>query len=318
MGIARYLKEIGRGREGARALGEPEARDLMEQVLDGRISEAERGAFAIAMRIKGETTQELAGFTDAAAARCIALPANSRTPVLLASYNGARKLPNLTPLLALLLAQQGVPVLVHGAVDDPVRVTTHTLFRTLGLPIARDAAGVQDAWARDEPAFMPIDALCPPLATLLALRWTIGLRNPGHTVAKLLAPRGAPCLRVVSYTHPEYAAAHTEFLQHTGAHALLLRATEGEPVADPRRLPRLDVFMGGVLRPELGRPAHEGVLSELPLLPRERDAATTAVYVQSAVSGETPVPGPLREQVDVLLRAWQLLDQSAAARERSA
>ncbi|MBA2722414.1 MAG: DNA-binding protein YbiB [Methylibium sp.] len=317
MGIAHYLKEIGRGREGARSLGEPQARDLMEQVLDGRISEAERGAFAIAMRIKGETTQELAGFTEAAAARCIALP-DSRPPVLLPSYNGARKLPNLTPLLALLLAQQGVPVLVHGAADDPVRITTHALFLTLGLPVARDADDVQDAWARQEPVFMPTDVLCPPLAALLRLRWTLGLRNPGHTVAKLLAPRGAACLRVVSYTHPEYGAAHTAYLQHARADALLLRGTEGEPVADPRRLPRLDVFAEGVLRPELGRAAHEGVLSELPLLPRSRDAPTTAVYVQAVVSGEMPVPGPLREQVEVLVRAWQLLDQRPGARERSA
>lgn len=317
MGIAKYLKEIGRGREGARGLGQAEARDLMEQVLDGRISEAERGAFAIAMRIKGETTEELSGFTAAAAARCIDLPGDV-PPLLLPSYNGARKLPNLTPLLALLLAQEGVPVLVHGAPDDPSRITTHTLFRTLGLPVAHDADDLRDAWARHEPVFMPIAALCPPLAALLDLRWTIGLRNPGHTVAKLLAPREAACLRVVSYTHPEYGAAHTAFLQHTHADALLLRGTEGEPVADPRRLPKLDVFIDGMPRPELGRLAREGVLSELPLLPRSHDAATTAVYMQSVVSGETPVPGPLREQVEVLVRAWQVLGERPAAQERSA
>ena len=37
---------------------------------------------------------------------------------MLPSYNGARKLPNLTALLALLLAQQGIQVLVHGVDDD--------------------------------------------------------------------------------------------------------------------------------------------------------------------------------------------------------
>ena len=62
MSISQYLKEIGRGREGARSLNETQAHDLMSQVLDRRVSEAERGAFAIAMRIKGESTEELAGF----------------------------------------------------------------------------------------------------------------------------------------------------------------------------------------------------------------------------------------------------------------
>lgn len=319
MGIASYLKEIGRGKEGARSLSEAQAHDLMSQVLDRQVSEAERGAFAIAMRIKGESTEELAGFTAAAAERTLALDGGA-VPVLLPSYNGARKLPNLTPLLALLLAQEGVPVLVHGPVHDPARVASHELFGALGLPVAHDAAGVRDAWTRHEPVFMPVADLCPALDALLALRWTLGLRNPGHTVAKLLMPRGGPVLRVVNYTHPEYGAAHTRFLQHTRAHALLLRGTEGEPVADPRRLPRLEVFIDGTPRPELGCAATEGVLAELPLLPRTGDAATTAHYIQAVVSGEKPVPAPLLAQLEVLVKVRRILQQQheLAGRERPA
>src|SRR6185295_19145424 len=113
MSIAPYIKEIGRGKEGARALTQVQAYDLMSQVLDGRVTDLEIGAFAIAMRIKGETTEELAGFLEAVQERCV--PLRPVQPmVVLPSYNGARKLPNLTALLALLLAQDGIPVLVHG------------------------------------------------------------------------------------------------------------------------------------------------------------------------------------------------------------
>ena len=55
MSIAAYIKEIGRGKDGARSLDREQADDLMSQVLDGRVSDLEIGAFAIAMRIKGET-----------------------------------------------------------------------------------------------------------------------------------------------------------------------------------------------------------------------------------------------------------------------
>lgn len=318
MSIAVYLKEIARGKEGARSLNEAQAHDLMSQVLDRQVSEAERGAFAIAMRIKGESTEELAGFTAAAAERSLALDA-ATLPVLLPSYNGARNLPNLTTLLALLLAQEGLPVLVHGPTSDPGRVTTHELFHALGLPIAHDVEDLQAAWARHEPVFMPTEVLCPALVPLLELRWTLGLRNPAHTVAKLLSPGGTPSLRVVNYTHPEYGRAHTSFLQHSRAHALLLRGTEGEPVADPRRRPQMDVFIDGAPRPELGRASHDGVLTALPLLPRSSDAARTAVYIQSTVSGEQPVPAPISDQVEVLLRARQALQQHMAlAQERLA
>ena len=115
MGISHYIKEIGRGARGAKPLARAQAADLFGQVLDGSITDLEMGAFCLAMRIKGETPEELAGFLDATHARLARFPATERPLVVLPSYNGARRLPVLTPLLALLLAREGLPVLVHGA-----------------------------------------------------------------------------------------------------------------------------------------------------------------------------------------------------------
>jgi anthranilate phosphoribosyltransferase len=317
MSISQYIKEIGRGKEGARALDGEQAHDLMSQVLDGRVTDLELGAFAMAMRIKGETVAETAGFLKAASERCLPIR-TSRPAVVLPSYNGARKLPNLTPLLALLLAQEDVPVLVHGMPEDPNRVTTAEIFHDLGLPVARDAADVAAAWQRHEPVYIRTDALCPPLARLLDARWTIGLRNSGHTIAKLLDPCAAgTALRVVNYTHPEYGHMLTEFLQETIGNALLMRGTEGEPFADPRRLPKMDVFIDGFLRNELSQAAHDGVLRELPVLPRTCDAATTAMYIQSVISGEKPAPAPLLHQV-ACLKASLVALAHAHPQEKSA
>jgi anthranilate phosphoribosyltransferase len=283
----------------------------MSQVLDRSVTDLEIGAFALAMRIKGESVPELAGFLTAAHERCIPMHTTHPT-IVLPSYNGARKLPNLTPLLALLLAQEGAQVLVHGPMHDAGRVSTAEIFHDLGLPIATDAAGIDDAWSRREPVFISTDHLCPPLARLLEVRRIVGLRNSGHTMAKLLQPCAkGTALRVVNHTHPEYAAMLTGFLAHTHADAVLMRGTEGEPVADPRRSPRLDVFVDGRARADLSRPAHEGVLTELPVLPRTNDAATTAVYIQAVVSGEKPAPAPLTQQVDCLMRTLAAINQTA-------
>jgi len=297
MSIAPYIKEIGRGKDGARSLTVEHAHDLMSKVLTGAVTDLEVGAFVMAMRIKGETTPELEGFLAAVHERCMP-PAPTRPIVVLPSYNGARKLPNLTALLALLLAQQGVPVLVHGPATVSARVSTGEIFEALGLPVAQDAAEIEQAWSQRRPVFVTTATVCPELARLLDVRHVIGVRNPGHTVAKLLDPtQGGAALRVVSYTHPEYARTQAEFLQHSGANAVLLRGTEGEPVADPRRRPKLDVFVQGVPRPDLSLSAHEGALTSLPVLPQAIDATTTAHYIQSVISGEQPAPEPLLEQV---------------------
>ncbi len=318
MTITRYIKEIGRGKDGARALTDLQAHDLMSQVLDGQVTDLEIGAFALAMRIKGETTAELAGFLRATHERCIPIRPTAPT-VVLPSYNGARKLPNLTPLLALLLAQEGAQVLVHGPLLDAGRTSSAEIFRDLGLPFARKPEEIENGWARREPVFIATADLCPPLARLLDVRRVVGLRNSGHTIAKLLDPCVAgTSLRVVNHTHPEYATALAEFLAHTGANAVLMRGTEGEPVADPRRAPRLDVFIGGQRRADLSRAAHEGVLTELPVLPREIDAATTAVYIQAVVSGEKPAPAPLTQQVDCLMGALAAIERTTAPQEQAA
>ena len=56
-----------------------------------------------------------------------------------------------------------------------------------------------------------------------------------------------------------------------------MRGTEGEPVADARRLQQLDVYIGGVAaRRALGAGAGRRRCTELPVLPRSSDAATTA------------------------------------------
>ena len=314
MSITPYLKEIARGKDGARSLDAAQAEDLLRQVFAGQVSEAQLGAFLIAMRIKGETAQELGGFLAATQAYldptlvvALQTTAAARPLVWLPSYNGARRLPNLTPLLAGLLARQGLGVVVHGPATDPLRVTSHAVFGALGWPVveaAQDAAAIERAASTQQPVFITIDALCPALARLLALRWQLGLRSAGHTVAKLLAlpaSTGAPrAVRVVNHTHPEYGTALTQFLAASRADALLLRGTEGEPVADARRLPRLDAFVAGQRIDALGVAAQGGVLSRVPQLPSAIDAATTAAFTQLALADPGTVPLPLQTQVSAI------------------
>lgn len=301
--IAPYLKEIGRGKDGARSLSRAQAADLMARLLDGQLSDLERGGFALAMRIKGETPDELAGFMDAVVPRT--RPLHAPTPaVVLPSYNGARKLPNFTPLLAMLLAREGVPVLVHGPLRDPARVTSAEVFSALGLPPVASADEAHARWAAGQPVFMAVDVLHPSLAALLALRSVLGVRNSGHTLAKLLP--GVPgAVRVVNHTHPEYATSLADFLACTGATALLLRGTEGEPVADARRLPALKCFVAGQLSEALSVPAQGGTLAPLPALPGGIDAAGTAQTIRAMLDGALPVPAPIARQVDCLLALRQ-------------
>ncbi len=331
MSIAPYIKEIGRGKDGARALDAAQSQDLFGQVLARQASPAQVGAFCVAMRVKGETSEELQGFWAATHAHILPLPlalaaaqhsasASATAPVgivILPSYNGARRLPNLTALLARLLARSGCSVLVHGLGSDPTRVTSRQVFEAAGLPVVSTDLALATAWAAGQPAYMDISDLHPGLHQLLAMRWELGLRNPGHTIAKLLdpwaviAPTGSvqsqlPRIRVVNHTHPEYAHSLTQFLRDTAANAMLMRGTEGEPVADARRQPRAEVFIQGQPQAELGLAPQEGVLQTLPDLPSAVDAATTAAYVAQVLGDKGRMPPSIASQAQALVAALKL------------
>lgn len=296
MAIAHYIKEIGRGKDGARALTREQAADLLGQVLDGTVSDLETGAFCLAMRIKGETPLEMAGFLDATHARLQRLPDNGCITVVLPTYNGARKLPGLTPLLALLLARQGVPVLLHGTATESKRVFTSEVLLALGIAPLPAMATI----ARGSVAFAPTELLSPSLKRLLDVRRVVGLRNPAHSLVKLMNPCLGKSLLVSSYTHPEYALSMTATLTLMQTNALLLRGTEGEPVADARRSPQIDVFVHGEHR--LLQAAQPGSLAALPDLPSQIDANSTAAYIQQVLRGEKATPHPIAQQLEHILQ----------------
>ena len=300
MSISHYIKDLGRGRDGARALDRVKATDLMGQILDGQVSDLELGAFCIAMRIKGETDQEMAGFLDATHARLQTINASSPV-VVLPSYNGARKLPVLTPLLAYLLAREGLAVVMHGTATESSRVTSQDVLSAMGIRALTTARGVQAS----EVVFAPTELLCPGLKRLLDVRRVVGLRNPAHSLVKLMNPtNSADALLVSSYTHPEYAVSMAATFELTGARALLMRGTEGEVVADARRTPQMDAFVRGT-RTTLVE-AQAGSLIKLPELPTDIDAASIARYTQAVLSGELPIPAPLVSQVQAVLKALSL------------
>ena len=269
-------------------------------MVNGQLSEIEFGAFLIAMRIKGESVQELAGFLHAAEASFAPLvaPEGPYAPVVIPSYNGARQLPNLTPLLACLLARAGVPVLVHGVTQDPGRVTTAEIFSAMDLQACIDAPAVAEKFSQQQPAFISIQYLAPKLFQWLQVRRVLGLRNSTHMLVKIMQPFTGKALRLVSYTHPEYFTLLCDFFSTASNPAqgdvFLMRGTEGETVANAKRANAIEWFHEHQRSTLVER---QEPVDHFPDLPAN-DAATTAAWIQQALSDEQLIPFAIKEQVE--------------------
>ncbi len=299
MTYTELIQEIGRGARGAKPLSREQAETLFGDMLDGTVPPLELGAIVLSMRIKGESLDELIGFKHAMDARTAQLrvPAGRRC-VILPTYNGARRQPNLMPLVALLLAREGVPVLIQGRHDFDTRVDPFALLAALDVTPHADVDAASAALAAGRPACLALATLLPGLDTLLALRPRLGVRNSGHTMAKLLDPAKGASVRVVTVTHPEYLIRMDEFLRADAGTALLMRGTEGECYANPRRRPAMQLYVDGALHETIeaaggGAPPNEHV-------PDHPEVAENAALVRAMIEGRTPVPEPILAQVSAL------------------
>lgn len=303
--LIRLIKEIGRGKHAARDLNRDDAHALFAAVLAGAVPDLQLGAVLMALRIKGESLDELAGFMAACEASYphLSAPAGA-VPLVIPAYNGARQLPNLTPLLAHWVAREGVPVLMHGVRDDPGRVTTHDVLAAMGISSAQSLAEAEAQLQTRRLAFICIDRLTPALARVLSLRRQMGVRSSGHTLAKMLQPFNGPAVRLVSVTHPEYVVRMREFFSRFdvgGANALLLRGAEGEAVAHPRREPAIDWLDGKSVQ------TWRTDAEDNPPLPASRDAKVTAEWIASALAGRHSTPAAIKHQAACCVKAAQLL-----------
>jgi anthranilate phosphoribosyltransferase len=305
--IARFIKEIGRGKKAAGDLPRDDAQSLFTAMLGGLVPDLQLGAILIALRVKGESLAELAGFAAACEASYNHLPAltEGAVPVVIPSYNGAR-------LLALLLAREGVPVFIHGVTRDPGRVTTREVLDALGIPASITPAETRARLATTRLAFMPIEVMAPEIATMLGLRAVLGVRNSAHTLAKMLQPFAGPAVRIVSVTHPDYLALMRDYFIRHDTGALALRGAEGEAVAHPRRDPTIEWLYDGHASTWKDE---AGAERAAPDLPDSRDAVTTARWIESVLAGNTPVPAAIEHQIACCRRAVGIVseEQTGAA-----
>lgn len=302
MNLANRLGRLIGGDTGSRELTEQEAHQLGGMVLDGGVPDFELGALLVALRFRTPALQEWAGFHQSLAERVLRLkaPESGPRPLVMGSQSGARDEPNLLPLLALLLARFGIPVLIHGSLHGDGRVLCAHVFRALDILPCATLAQAQKALDQERLAFVPTGLLAPGVAGLLSLRARLGVGNFGHVLARLINPfPGQGCCVVgVSAARVE---GMRELLLTIRAEALLLADTEGDAFANPRRRPRIEHLREGDARVLFE--AEAGSQRGLPGLPAANDAVSVAAWTRQALAGEVSLPMPILNQLACCLYA---------------
>jgi anthranilate phosphoribosyltransferase len=129
----------------------------------------------------------------------------------------------------------------------------------------------------------------------------MGVRNSAHSLVKLINPFADDAVMVAAATHPDFIELMRNIMLDCDQRGLLLRGTEGEPFANPKRRPRLEYVHAGQV--EVLFDAEHDSLRALPDLPDAMDAASTAKWIQGVLDKHIPLPKPIANQLACCLFA---------------
>jgi anthranilate phosphoribosyltransferase len=250
----------------------------MALVCEGAARPEQVGAFLLALRMKGEAADELAGFVDALEARSDAGGARAPAGTLDVDCHGDGHEGHTTllPMAACAVAALGVPVLLRLQRELPT--ARHGLVESLaalGLDVARplDGPRAQAALATIGVAAIDLPQYCAPLDRLVALRPLLGVRTVAQTLMKLLDPLGC-ATRAVGVFHAAYLPSTARALAALGRGGLCVQALGGLPEAAAGKIVRVC------------DPGGEPRIVDLRALPSasddERIAAVAAVLLHAA------------------------------------
>ncbi len=174
-----------------RSLTVDEARGAMGAVMDGEATAAQLAALLVALRMRGETVDELAGFASAMRERVLPVTAPAGTIDVVGTGGDRSGTFNISTAAALVAAAAGVPVAKHGNRAITSRSGSADVLDALGIRIDHDPASAAAALERDGFAFLFAPAFHPAMRHAGPTRREIGVRTAFNLLGPLTNPAGA-------------------------------------------------------------------------------------------------------------------------------
>ncbi|MFQ5809748.1 MAG: anthranilate phosphoribosyltransferase, partial [Armatimonadota bacterium] len=166
-----------------------EARAVLDEIMSGDATDAQIGAILAALRMKGETPAEIAGFARTMREKCIAIE-TSREDVIDTCGTGGDALDtfNVSTVAAIIAAAGGAAVAKHGNVSVSSQCGSADVLKALGVNIEMSPEQVGRCLDEIGIGFLFAPALHPAMKHAMGPRRELGAR----TVFNILGPLTNP------------------------------------------------------------------------------------------------------------------------------
>ena len=275
------------------SLSEAEAESAFDIMMSGNATPAQMGGFLMALRVRGETVDEITGAVRTMRAKALRIAAPPGAIDTCGTGGDASGTFNVSTATALVAAACGVPVAKHGNRALSSKSGSADILTALGVNIDADMGLVEQALHEVGIAFLMAPRHHSAMRHVGPTRVELGTRTIFNLLGPLSNPAGAR-RQVVGVFAPQWVKPIAEVLGRLGAERAWVYHGEGLDELTTAGTSEVAELKGGAVRTFQVTPEDAG-------LPRARladlkgaDPAANAERMRALLAGET---GPIRDIV---------------------
>ena len=276
---------IGKVATGA-ALGRDEAAGAFEQMMAGEATPSQMGALLMALRVRGETVDEITGAVTAMRAKMVRVQAPPDAIDVVGTGGDASGSFNISTCAALIVAGAGVPVAKHGNRALSSKSGAADVLAALGVNIDLNPEQIGHCIREAGIGFMFAPAHHPATKNVGPTRAELGTRTIFNLLGPLSNPAGVK-RQMVGVFSKQWTEPLAHVLKNLGAESVwVVHGSDGLDEVTTSGPTSVSALENGVIRNFEIAPEDVGLRKVKPEELRGGDAATNARAVQEVLEGK--------------------------------
>lgn len=305
----------------------------MDLIMRGEATDAQIAGFAVALRAKGETVQEITGLVRTMYEHANVIEVPGRTVDIVGTGGDGAKTVNISTMSAIVIAGTGAKVVKHGNRAASSASGASDVLEKLGVNLELTPKRVAEVAEEAGITFCFAIKFHPALRHVAAARGQLGIRTTFNALGPLTNPAKVKA-QAVGVADPRLAPLIAGVLAERGNSSLVFRGDDGFDELTTTSTSRVWVVRDGKVTEESFDPRDVGIKlvpvealrgadpsynAEVArrLLDGEKGPVRDAVLLNSAAAlvALDPGPGTLAEQIGAAMtKAAESIDSGSAKR----
>jgi anthranilate phosphoribosyltransferase len=203
-----------------------EAGWAMTEIMDGSSSEAEIGAFMMALRSKGETVEELSGLVDVMLKKSVLLETGADALDIVGTGGDMLGTVNISTMASIVAAATGVGVMKHGSRSASGKTGSAEVLEVLGIRLDLSAERVAQVFGEVGLTFFFAPVFHPAMRHVAPVRKALGVPTTFNFLGPLANP-AQPIATSLGVADRKIAPLMAAELAARGRNALVFRGSDG-------------------------------------------------------------------------------------------